>query len=83
MTIGSTRLFKRAPRKRSSVALFLAQPLGEDVASQGNHATISNRDEADRHAVYTYVLVGDLLRLRGATAAAQPLAQPDLLRQAA
>ncbi|HRJ79696.1 MAG TPA: hypothetical protein PLF37_14450 [Planctomycetota bacterium] len=38
------------------------------AAQKGSHATISTKDEADRYVVYTYMLVGDLLRLRGAAA---------------
>ena len=33
------------------------------AAQKGSHATISSRDEADRYVVYTYMAVGDLLRL--------------------
>lgn len=40
------------------------------AAQKGSHATISTRDEADRYVVYTYMLVGDLLRLRGVNGAA-------------
>jgi hypothetical protein len=34
------------------------------AAQKGSHATISSRDEADRYVVYTYMIVGDLLKLR-------------------
>lgn len=33
------------------------------AAQKGSHTLISDRDEADRYVVYTYMLVGDLLRL--------------------
>lgn len=39
-------------------ALFLA-------AQKGSHAVISTREEADRCVVYTYMVVGDLLQLKG------------------
>ncbi len=39
------------------------------AAQKGSHAVISSRDEADRYVVYTYMAVGDLLRLRGSAAA--------------
>ena len=35
------------------------------AAQKGSHATISTRDEADRCVVYTYMVVGDLLQLKG------------------
>lgn len=38
------------------------------AAQKGSHSTISTRDEADRYAVYTYLAVGDILRLHAATA---------------
>ncbi|MEW6113267.1 MAG: hypothetical protein AB1664_14140 [Thermodesulfobacteriota bacterium] len=34
------------------------------AAQKGSHSVISSRDEADRYVVYTYMLVGDLLRLK-------------------
>ena len=34
------------------------------AAQKGSHATISSRDEADRYVVYTYMAVGDLLRIK-------------------
>lgn len=34
------------------------------AAQKGSHAVISSRDEADRYVVYTYMVVGDLLRLK-------------------
>lgn len=34
------------------------------AAQKGSHAIISSRDEADRYVVYTYMIVGDLLKLR-------------------
>lgn len=33
------------------------------AAQKGSHSVISSRDEADRYVVYTYMAVGDLLRL--------------------
>lgn len=33
------------------------------AAQKGSHSVISTRDEADRYVVYTYMIVGDLLRL--------------------
>lgn len=39
------------------------------AAQKGSHSTVSSRDEADRYVVYTYMLVGDLLRLRPSTSA--------------
>jgi hypothetical protein len=35
------------------------------AAQKGSHATILSREEANRYVVYTYLLVGDLLSLRG------------------
>jgi hypothetical protein len=40
------------------------------AAQKGSHSVISSRDEADRYVVYTYMLVGDLLRVRQSTIAA-------------
>jgi hypothetical protein len=40
------------------------------AAQKGSHSTISTRDEADRYVVYTYMVVGDLLRLLGTASAA-------------
>jgi len=34
------------------------------AAQKGSHSVISSRDEADRYVVYTYMIVGDLLRLK-------------------
>lgn len=36
------------------------------AAQKGSHAVISKREEADRCVVYTYMVVGDLLQLKGA-----------------
>jgi hypothetical protein len=33
------------------------------AAHKGSHSVISSREEADRYVVYTYMIVGDLLRL--------------------
>ena len=33
------------------------------AAQKGSHSTIVTRDEADRYVVYTYLVVGDVLRL--------------------
>ncbi len=33
------------------------------AAQKGSHATILNRDEADRFVVYTYLIVSDILSL--------------------
>ncbi|MDH5205189.1 MAG: hypothetical protein OEW36_05965, partial [Hylemonella sp.] len=38
------------------------------AAQKGSHSTISTRDEADRYAVYTYLAVGDILRLHETSA---------------
>lgn len=38
------------------------------AAQKGSHATIVSRAEADRYVVYTYLLVGDILSLRGSPA---------------
>ena len=40
------------------------------AAQKGSHSVISTRDEADRYVVYTYMVVGDLLRLNGTARAA-------------
>lgn len=37
------------------------------AAQKGSHSIIANREEADRYVVYTYMAIGDLLRLRTAT----------------
>jgi hypothetical protein len=37
------------------------------AAQKGSHGMISTREEADRCVVYTYMLVGDLLQLKGAS----------------
>ena len=34
-----------------------------EAAQKGSHATISDRVEADRYVVYTYMIVGDILSL--------------------
>ncbi|TLX50590.1 hypothetical protein CWC31_11035 [Pseudoalteromonas ruthenica] len=34
-----------------------------NAAQKGSHATISTREEAERYVVYTYMIVGDILRL--------------------
>jgi len=39
------------------------------AAQKGSHSTIVRRDEADRYVVYTYLIVGDILSLLGATSA--------------
>ena len=35
------------------------------ASQKGSHATIVTREEADRYVVYTYLIVGDILSLRG------------------
>lgn len=42
------------------------------AAQKGSHAIIATRDEADRYVVYTYMVVGDLLRLAAALQLQQP-----------
>lgn len=34
-----------------------------NAAQKGSHATINTREEAERYVVYTYMIVGDILRL--------------------
>lgn len=34
------------------------------AAQKGSHSEISNRDEAERYVIYTYMTVGDILTLR-------------------
>jgi len=34
------------------------------AAQKGSHSLIATREEADRYVVYTYMAVGDLLKLR-------------------
>ncbi|WP_419148528.1 hypothetical protein [Pseudoalteromonas 'SMAR'] len=34
-----------------------------NAAQKGSHSTISTREEAERYVVYTYMIVGDILRL--------------------
>ena len=38
------------------------------AAQKGSHSVIASREEADRYVVYTYMIVGDMLKLKAARA---------------
>lgn len=48
---------------------FLGERLDSifQAAQKGSHHVISTQDEADRYVIYTYLVVGDLLQLKGIT----------------
>lgn len=48
---------------------FLADRLDSifKAAQKGSHSTIMKREEADRHVIYTYLIVGDILSLKKST----------------
>ena len=35
-----------------------------NAVQKGSHKVISTQDEADRYVIYTYLIVGDILRLK-------------------
>ena len=35
------------------------------AAQKGSHGTIVSREESDKYVIYTYLIVGDILSLRG------------------